>query len=513
MAATTDIKKRELSELSTGKVGFVEEHGLWSEAQREAAERVLAQVQERGLETVRVAFGDVHGIVRGKTLSIRAFEGALRNGMDSSPGPFIFDTALDVVFDPFEAGGGFGLDEMTGAGDFVLVPDPLTFRVLPWAPDTGWILADEYFKTGQPIPFSGRLLLKRLLADLRARGLEYVAGIEVEWYLTRIVDARLTADAIGGFGQPGSPPEVAPVNLGYQFNIELFNDQLDDILRVLRHTLLALGMPLRTTEHESGPGQLEFTFEPMPGLDAADMMLLFRSATKQVCWRHGYHASFMCCPKLQGFDASGWHLHQSLFTDDGATNAFMSTDPNAVVSDMARHFTGGLIEHAAAASVFSTPTVNGYKRLSERFVLSPDRAVWSVDNRGTFVRVLGEPGEPSTHLENRIGEPAANPYLYMAAQIIAGLDGIDRQLDPGDPTDDPHNATKPVLPTSLRDAVEALKADPLFAERAGANMVDFVVRLKEHELERYEQAIADLPEAEHREVVTDWEHTEYFRVF
>lgn len=512
MAAATTDTTIDFQALSTGKVGFIEEHNLWSPEQRDAAERVLADVRDRGLETVRVAFGDVHGIVRGKSLSVRAFESAMRNGMDSSPGPFIFDTALDVVFDPFEPGGGFGLEEMIGAGDFVLVPDPLTFRVLPWAPDTGWLLADEYFKTGAPIPFSGRLLLKRLLGELRARGLEYVAGIEVEWYLLKVLDPVLAVEAVGGFGQPGAPPEVAPVNLGYQFNIELFNDQLDDILRVLRHTLLALGMPLRTTEHESGPGQLEFTFEPLPGLDAADMMLLFRSAAKQVCWRHGYHASFMCCPGLQGFDASGWHLHQSLFTIEGGANAFMSTGPE-VVSDLARHYAGGLIEHARAASVFTVPTINGYKRLSERFSLSPDRAVWSVDNRGTFIRVLGEPGELSTHLENRVGEPAANPYLYMASQIIAGLDGIDRKLEPEPLTDDPHAHDRPALPTSLREAVDALKADALFAERAGRAMIDFVVTLKEHELARYESAIADLPEEAHRDVVTDWEHREYFRTF
>lgn len=299
-----------LGELSTGKVGFIGEHGLWTDEQKEAAERVLAEVRDKKLETVRVAFGDVHGIVRGKTLTISAFESAMRNGMDCSPGPFIFDTALEVVFDPFEPGGGFGMEEMTGAGDFVLVPDPTTFRVLPWTDGpTGWLLADEYLKSGRPMPFSGRLLLKKLLDELRTRGLEYVAGIEIEWYLTRVDDPVLTAEAVGGFGLPGAPPKVSPVNLGYQFNIEMFGDELDPILTTLRRHLLALGLPLRTTEHESGPGQLEFTFDPQPGLEAADAALLFRSATKQVCARHGYHASFMCCPGLQGFDASGWHLH------------------------------------------------------------------------------------------------------------------------------------------------------------------------------------------------------------
>lgn len=510
--AIENVVVGDYQDLSTGKVGFITGHGLWTEEQEAAAERVLSEVREAGLNTVRIAFGDPHGIVRGKTLSVRAFESAMRNGMDCSPGPFIFDTALDIVFDPFEPGGGFGLDEMTGAGDFVVVPDPLTFRVLPWtdAP-TGWLLGDEYFKSGSPMPFSSRLLLKRLLAELSNRRLEYVAGIEVEWYLTRVEDPELTVEAIGGFGAPGTPPTVSPVNLGYQFNIEAFNDELDPILSTLREHLLALGLPLRTTEHESGPGQLEFTFEPMPGLDAADGMLLFRNATKQICARRGYHASFMCCPKLNGFDASGWHLHQSLFDASTGQNAFMSQEDGSTVSDLARHFAGGLLEHASAASVFTTPTVNGYKRLTERFSLSPDRIVWSGDNRGTFIRVLGEPGEPSTHLENRAGEPAANPYLYMASQIVAGLEGADHSIDPGQLTDDPHGDEKPRLPRSLREAVEALKLDTAFAERVGAGFVDFIVRLKENELRRYEEYLDASSLDRDTEEVTDWEQREYFR--
>lgn len=501
-------------ELSTGKVGFIEAHGLWTSEQEDAAEWVLDQVRKGGLETVRVAFGDPHGLVRGKTLSVRAFESAMRNGVDWSPGPYFFDTGLDIVVNPFQAGGGFDVDEMTGAADFVVVPDPLTFRLLPWtdAP-TGWVLGDEYFKSGAPVPFSSRQLLKRLLAELQSRQLKYVSGIEVEWYLTRVEDPGLNIGGLGSFGLPGSPPTVSAVNAGYQFNIEMFTDELDPILKTLREHLVALGLPLRTTEHESGPGQLEFTFEPISGLDGADAMLLFRNATKQVCARHGYHASFMCCPKLNGFDASGWHLHQSLFDSSTGENAFMSRDDAFQVSDLARHFVGGLLKHAGAACVFTTPTVNGYKRVSERFALSPDRVVWSNDNRGTFIRVLGEPHEPSTHLENRAGEPAANPYLYMASQIAAGLEGIDHSIDPGHLTDDPHSPQEAALPRSLREAVTALKADRSFRERIGSQLVEYTVVLKENELRRYEEDLEGSGLDKDTEEVTDWEQREYFRVY
>jgi len=502
-----------LRDLATGRVDFITGHALWDEAQIDRAREVLDEVDAAGLESIRVSFADPHGISRSKTLSARAFHSAMRNGIDSSPGPFIFDTGLDLVFNPFEQGGGLNTSEMTGAGDFLLVPDPLTFKVLPWAPSTGWILCDEYFKTGTPVPFSARQLLKRLLAELGDRGLTYVVGLEVEWYLTKMIDPRLTVDAGGGFGSPGQAPLVAPVNLGYQFNIENFNDELDDILQLLRSTMLALDLPLRTTEHESGPGQLEFTFDPIIGIAAADAMILFRTAVKQICARNGYHATFMSAPALAGFDASGWHLHQSIFNNDTGRNEFMTSTPGALVSETATYFAGGLLRHAPATAIFATPTVNGYKRLSERFALSPDRATWSADNRGTYIRVLGDADDPAAHFENRMGEPCANPYLYMASQLIAGMDGIDTKIEPGPMTDNPHDHDLPLLPTNLGQAIDALRTSNLFRRVAGEDFVDFFTRLKDNEWRRYNEALAADGQVDDQSVVTEWEQREYFRVY
>ncbi|NEB06715.1 glutamine synthetase, partial [Streptomyces sp. SID13726] len=156
-------------------------------------------------------------------------------------------------------------------------------------------------------------------------------------------------------------------------------------------------------EHESGPGQLEFTFSPMSGLDAADAMLLFRTVAKQICARLGHHASFMSLPRLERFDPSGWHLHQSLFDTAADRNAFVPASPGdgALLSQEGLGYVAGLLEHAAATALFCIPTVNGYRRLDTRFSLSPDRIVWSAENRGALVRVLGGPGEESTHVENR----------------------------------------------------------------------------------------------------------------
>jgi glutamine synthetase len=499
-----------LQELSTGRVGFVEEHGLWNEEQREAATRLRRQLEESPPETIRVGFSDLNGLLRGKTLTPSAFLGALRNGLDCSSGPYFFDTGHDLVSDPFASGGGLGLDELRGASDFVLVPDPLTFRILPWTDrPTGWILADEHLKSGAPVPFSARALLKRLLVETSTRGYDLVAGIEIEWYLTKLIDPQLMVESIGGFGAPGEPPLVAPVNLGYQFNSEILGDELEGILGEIRRVLLELDLPLRTIEHESGPGQIETTFEPQLGLEAADTALMLRNAVKQVCARRGYHATFMCCPGLNGFDASGWHLHQSLFTPNGQ-NAFASEDPDGLLSELGLHYVAGLLEHAAAASVMTTPTINGYKRLDPHFSLSPDRICWSGDDRGTYLRFLGLPGDASSHIENRIGEPSANPYLYLASQLISGLDGVDRRLDPGPPATDPHSASLPPAPRSLQEAVAALKADAVFRERAGTQLVDHLILVKENEIRRYDDSL-DGAAHEHLGNVTEWEQREYFR--
>ena len=127
---------------------------------------------------------------------------------------------------------------------------------------------------------------------------------------------------------------------------------------------------------------------------------------------------------LPNLFSSGWHLHMSLIDRKHRINAFVG-DAREGLSSLALNFLGGLLEHARAAAAFTTPTVNGYKRY-RAYALAPDRVIWARDNRGVMVRVLGQPGDPSTHLENRVGEPAANPYLYMASQIYAGLDGMAR---------------------------------------------------------------------------------------
>ncbi|HAO39391.1 MAG TPA: glutamine synthetase, partial [Afipia sp.] len=258
--------------------------------------------------------------------------------------------------------------------------------------------------------------------------------------------------------------------------------------------------PLRSIEVEFGPSQCEFTFAPTVGLDPADTMVLFRSAVKQICHRHGYHATFMCRPRIPNVVSSGWHLHQSLVSRADGRNAFMSDADDEFLSDFGKGYLGGLLEHARAATVFTTPTINGYKRYRS-YSLAPDRAIWGRDNRGVMIRVLGGPKDPATRFENRVGEPAANPYLYMASQILSGLDGVDRAIDPGPSADTPYETKASLLPKSLREAVFALNDDPFFRNAMGAELVDYYVHIKNAEIERFQAE------------VTEWEQREYFEMF
>jgi glutamine synthetase len=475
---------------------FVTRHGLWSKEQHEEYRQVASLIAEHDLQTIRFAFPDQHGILRGKTLTAREAARAFENGCSITSTLFAKDTSHRSVFPVFTAGGGFGMSEMQGGSDVLMVPDPATFRMIPWAPGTGWVLCDVHFPDGKPVPFASRSLYKAVLDRLAAHGFRFKAGLEVEFHVFRREDAALDPkDA----GQPGRPPAVSLLSRGFQYLTEQRYDEAEPVLEALRRDLDALRLPVRSMEVEMGPSQFEFTFDAAEGLIPADSMVLFRSAVKQISARRGLHATFMCRPRVPNTVASGWHLHQSLVSPDGC-NAFMPADGGEALSATGRSYLAGLLAHARAAAVFTTPTINGYKRYRSHS-LAPDRAIWARDNRGAMIRVLGGPHDPATRLENRAGEPAANPYLYMASQILAGLDGIDWNLDPGPSADAPYETKATPLPRSLREAVAALDEDRFFRTAMGDQFIDYYVFIKNAEVARFEME------------VTEWEQAEYFDIF
>jgi glutamine synthetase len=198
---------------SLGKAGFAERHGLWNDGREKAADHALKLATEKNLETLRLAFADQHGILRGKTLLADELEQALRSGCTMTTTLLAKDTAHRTVFPVWSADGGFDIPGMNGAGDFVMLPDPATFKVLPWAPHTGWMLCDIYFPDGRPVPFSTRQIYRDALAKLAARGFDNVAGLEVEFHVFRLEDEKLQPEQAG---QPGPPPQVRLLAHGFQ---------------------------------------------------------------------------------------------------------------------------------------------------------------------------------------------------------------------------------------------------------------------------------------------------------
>jgi glutamine synthetase len=491
--------------------GFIDAHALWSEDSRRLAGEIRQRMEADKLQLVRLVWADPHGYARAKLVTRQVAVDALKHGYNINVATSTLDSAGARTFSSFTRGGGMGLDEMTGSPNLVIVPDPATYRVLPWAPGVGWMLCDEYFASGQPFHFSPRHILRRQIARLDERGLTMKVGLEVEWYLLRVAQAMLGEENTGSPGSRGRPIATAPAEPGYHYHSESNMDLMQPVLSALGEAYERIDLPLRSIENEWGPGQVECTFAPAEALRAADNMLLFRTATRQVCRRLGYFATFMARPAIKGYYASGWHLHQSLVEHNGNRNSFMPDAGGGPLSDTGLAWVGGLLRYAIPGTAFATPTVNGYRRYRPNS-LAPDRATWAYDHRGVMIRALGGPADQATRLENRIGEPAANPYLFIASQIVAGLAGLDTRLDPGPQDLEPYAADRPRLPTTLPAALDALERDPLFRAELGPVFLDYFLKLKRTEADRFAAFLAERG-LEPGDEPTEWEQNEYFDFF
>lgn len=486
--------------LAKDRGGFIDRNDLWSEAQYASAAQMRRVIDEVGIEMVRFAFVDQHGILRGKTVTRAAVAAAMRSGLTAPSSLLLKDSSGRSVFSVFSKDTGVGVEGFSGAGDIVLIPDPTTFRVIPWAARTGWILCDLRFPDGSAVPFCTRTILRDSLDRLAERGYGMTVGAELEFHLFRASDASMTADQVSRPGAPGQPRAAGPVTAGSQLLHEETLDGLDAFVQELYTGLTLLDLPLRSIELEFGPSQLELTMEAADAESTADAVVLCRSAVRQIAARMGYVATFMSRPQGAETASTGWHLHQSLTNLHTGRAAFVPDDDDVeTLSTTGRHYLEGLLVHARAAAAFSTPTVNGYKRY-QPYSLAPDRVAWGIDNKGAMIRAVGGAGDPATRLENRTGEPAANPYLYIASQVISGMDGMAKRLELRPPTEDPYQADAQPLPRTLGEAVDALGEDEVFRAALGDTVVDWYSAIKRAEYDRYLMH------------VSDWEQREYFEM-
>jgi glutamine synthetase len=474
---------------------FAERCGLHDAAREQAVARVARQVEAQGLELVRFGWCDLHGVVRGKTLVASAVERALREGVGMVSTLMLKDTSDRTAFKVFEPGGTASLPGFGFANNLLLLADPESFQQLPWTAATGWVRAQPWFQDGQPVELDTRRVLQRALARLADAGLAMKCGLEVEFHIYRLQDTQAQLDPVQA-AWPGPVPNVSLVHPGYNLLAENWFDLAEEPLRIVQHTAQALGLPLLSLEVELGPSQVEAVFDATDALTAADNMVLFRSAVKMALRRAGYHATFMCRPPFPNIMSSGWHLHQSLVDARTGRNVFRRDAPapgttpdeaSHTLSDLGEHYLAGLLQHARGMAVFCTPTANGFGRFRPN-ALAPQSVLWGRDNRGAMLRVVGGCGDEATRIENRIGEPAANPYLYFASQIHAGLDGIGRKLKAPAATDAPYAGAGESLPTSLGEALEALRTDLTLCEAFGPAFIEYFSRIKHSEQQRFEAA-------------------------
>jgi len=482
----------------TGRANLAAQAGIDTPDRRERAEAVAEEVNGLGLHSIRVVFADQHGLLRGKTLGAELVVEAFDNGVGITTGLLIKDTGQNNMYPVWDSGAGMGRPWLTGAGDVIMMPDPTTFRVLPWADGTGWLLCDLYTPDGEPVGLSTRQLCALAEQALTEHSYGFRAGLEIEFHLYNldseaadVADTRPAADRLS----------LSHSHLGRMYLGEGRFDQIEPFLELLRGNLADLGLAPRTMEVELGPSQVEMTFSPMGGLEAADAAVLMRSAVKQVAHRHGLHATFMGRPNVANSLSSGWHLHQSLVDATTGDNVFVPSKRDHLLSTVGRHYVNGLLTHAAESCLLTTPTVTGFKRYRPES-LAPDRVAWGLEHRGAMLRIVGGLNDPATRVENRVGDSAANPYLYVASQMLSGLDGVKTAEEPPDHTESPYaEAAGPLLPRNLGEAIEVFAASKFYRQVLGGDFVDYLVTLKRGEWDRFMSA------------VTDWEQREYFELF
>lgn len=439
------------------------------------------QIAEADIEFVRFEQTDTHGIARSKTIPVRHFRRFAEEGLNFLLGQLGFDVQANVA-----AGTGY-LEEL-GFPDSLIKPDPDTFQILPWADKTARILCEPHYLDGRPAMAAPRLVVKKLLDELAALGYRLYSGFEYEFY---VVDAATR--------QPPFP--------GIQIFATVRNNFNEDfVYQILRH-MSTIGVDIITANAEYGPGQLEINFAPSWDITAADNAFTFKNGVKEIAQRNGMMVSFMTKPRIDQ-SASGCHYHQSLWQDN--RNAFVDTSSPDGLSAVARHFLAGQLAHSPALCAFASPTINCPKRY-KLYSFAPTNATWGFENRTTGFRVKAT-GDERTHLENRLGGGASNPYLLMASCLAAGLDGLKNKLDLPPVVDGIAYGLENVtdLPTQLDVALEALGQDTVLTGMLGDEFVKLFVAVKRHEINKAKTVIQDYGTPEFNQRVDDWERDQYF---
>jgi glutamine synthetase len=424
-----------------------------------------------GVTRVRVHYTDLIGTTRAKVIPLDVLERACDDGLNFCVSVFAIDHS-GVMPD------GTGIRDEVNFRDMQVLPDLGTLRTVPWERETAICLADCRLD-GEPLETDPRNILRRAIAAAEAHGLRLSVGHELEFFLLRWTpEGRL------------DPYQPTP---GIVYRMDARADPAG-VVRQMEDNVRGLGLPFLCVNHEYDPSQWEINTRFAEALTAADEAHLLKLAIKETAAMNGLVATFMGRPTESG-GTSGYHLHFSAWED--GRNLFDDPSGERGLSADACAFLGGILAHARAMTAVCAPTVNAYKRFVAQ-ELGPYFVDWGTDNRSVCVRVPAERGD-AARLESRLADGSASAYLASAVHIFAGVDGLERRLDPGPPTE--HVYEPPVeretVPLSLGEALDALETDSLIRPALGEQFFQAFAAIKRNEWRRFQLA------------VTDWELREY----
>ncbi len=439
-------------------------------------------LQSRNIDVLRFMYSDVLGIARSKDMLVSQLDKSAHSGPAFCQGVWVTTTQ----------GGVLDANNIASDGlqDLISQIDPSTIRELPWEPGVAYVLVDAYNPDMSENMMSPRMVLRKVIAEYNALGLQPVCGPELEFYI-----ADRTED--GGYKR-------SLERTGRVYTSGTLVDPNGTFLHLLR-MLDRLEIGVFAGNHEFSPSQYEINLWHSEALDAADRTFIFKTAIKEVVARAGQHATFVGKPWADE-GGSGFHLHFSV-TDMNGVNKMHDGAGN--LSTTAMNMIAGITKNAAALTAFTNPTVNAFKRLGPD-TLAPYRANWGYDNRSCMLRVPPERGS-GTRLEVRVGDGAANPYLVVASVLAAALEGIKNNLEAPAAAEGMayDNEDAPILPLTFTEALDALEANDTFREYMAKELVAVHLVMKRDEIERYKAAVKD---ADTREI-TQWEIDEYFADF
>jgi glutamine synthetase len=424
-----------------------------------ASKRELLELcKKQEVNFLRLQFTDILGVNKNVEVPESQFEKALEG---------------DIMFDGSSIEGFVRIEE----SDMVLKPDLDTFRVLPYDDEGGRIarlICDIYNPDGSSFAGCPRQALQRQIAAAKALGYEMMAGAEAEFFIFQL-DAS------------GEPTTETHDHGGYFDQTPV--DRAEEIRRLIIRDLVSMGFEVEAGHHEVAPGQHEIDFRYAAALETADNLATFRFIVRNVAYRHGFIATFMPKP-IFGQNGSGMHTHQSLFK--GGKNAFHDPAAKWELSATAIQYVAGLLKHARGFCAVTNPLVNSYKRLVPGYE-APTNVAWSQRNRSPLVRIPDRRGI-GTRCELRMPDPSANPYLALAVQLAAGLDGIKQKLTPPDPVNkniftmsfrERRKYRIDELPRDLHEALDTLEKDDVIRDALGSHIYERFVEAKREEWQEY----------------------------